>query len=319
MDAPNDSQATPTPLPLPLAAASGFLMGSADAVPGVSGGTIALILGIYDRLLAALAALVRPPWRWKRAETIAALRLLVPLLIGLACAYWLITRLLVGPKDAPGWMLRPETAPYCFAFFFGLVLASLGEPWRRIRRPSAAAWMLAAVGAAAAWLFVGLPHSGGAPATWTLFFGGATAICVMLLPGISGSLLLVILGQYTTITGAVHNREMGTLLVVGAGVITGLALFVPLLRRLLAVRHDATMALLTGLMAGSLRALWPWKSGYDIKKSALDNVAIEGNWPMVAVAIVLGAASVLVLRWVEHRIAQAPGAPAPASPGQETS
>jgi putative membrane protein len=292
-------------------------MGSADAVPGVSGGTIALILGIYERLLASLAAVVRPPWRWRRGEALAALRFLAPLLAGLGLAYWLVTRLLVGPKDAPGWMLRPETAPFCFAFFFGLVLASLGEPWRRIRRPRAGTWALAAAGALAAWFFVGLPHAAGAPATWMLFYGGALAICVMLLPGVSGSLLLVILGQYTTITGAVHDRELLPLVVTGAGVVTGLALFVPLLRRLLIARHDATMAVLTGLMAGSLRALWPWKSGYDVKKSALDNVAVAGNWPAVLGVAALGAGSVLVLRWIERRIEQAPPATAPASPPKE--
>ena len=314
MDAPTEPPVTPPSLPAPLAALSGFLMGSADAVPGVSGGTIALILGIYDRLLAALDALVRPPWRWRRAEAVRALAFLAPLLAGLLAAYWLVTRLLVGPTEAPGWMLRPETAPYCFAFFFGLVLASLPEPWRRIRRPRAMAWWLAAVGAVAAWVFVGLPHAVGAPATWMLFHGGALAICVMLLPGVSGSLLLVILGQYTTITSAVHDRQVVPLLVVAAGVVAGLAVFVPLLRRLLVARHDATMAVLTGLMAGSLRALWPWKSGYDVKKAALDNVGVATNWPAVLAVAALGMASVLLLRWVEHRLQPAPipGAEEPA-------
>lgn len=277
-------------------------MGAADAVPGVSGGTIALILGIYDRLLGSISTLLRPPWRWQRSHAVPALVFLGPLLAGLLAAYWLVTRLLVGPKDAPGLLLRPETAPYCFAFFFGLVLASLGEPWRRMRERGASAYLLAAVGAAMAFVFVGLPHAAGAPATWMLVPGGALAICVMLLPGVSGSLLLVILGQYTTVTGAVHDREIVPLLAVVAGVVLGLALFVPLLRKLLAVRHDATMAVLTGLMAGSLRALWPWKSGYDIKKEALHNLPPGDHVPGVIAAALVGALCVFALRWIERRI-----------------
>lgn len=291
------------PLPPLLAGLSGFCMGAADAVPGVSGGTIALILGIYDRLIGSIAALVRPPWTWRRAEAVPALAFLAPLGAGLLGALWLVTRLLVGPKEEPGLLLRAETAPYCFAFFFGLVLASLGEPWRRIRDRRVSAWMLAVLGAAGAYAFVGLPHAaGGAPSTWMLVPGGALAICVMLLPGISGSLMLVILGLYTTVTGALHDVHVVPLLAFASGVLLGLALFVPLLRKLLAVRHDATMAALTGLMAGSLRALWPWKSGYDIKREALHNLPPGDGVPGVLAAAVVGALCVFGLRWIERRI-----------------
>ena len=290
------------PLPPLLAGLSGLCMGAADAVPGVSGGTIALILGIYDRLLASIAALVRPPWLWRRADVVPALKFLVPLFAGIAAALWSVTRLLVGPKDAPGLLLRPETAPFCFAFFFGLVLLSLGEPWRRIRKRTPLAYVLALLGAAGAFLFVGLPHETGVPETWKFVPGGALAVCVMLLPGISGSLLLVILGLYTTVTGAFHGGPLVVLVAFAGGVVLGLAIFVPLLRKLLAVRHDATMAVLTGLMAGSLRALWPWKSGYDIKHEALDNLPPGDHVPGVIAAAVVGAVCVFALRWIERRI-----------------
>lgn len=296
-------QAPPRSLPMPLAGMCGALMGTADAVPGVSGGTIALVLGIYDRLLAALSAVLRPPWLWRRDEFVRALRFLVPLTLGLLAAYYAVTRLLVGPKEAPGLMLDAATAPYCYAFFFGLVLFGLWEPWRRIENRNAWTYVLCLVGAAIAFLFVGLPHNTRAPETWMLFHGGALAIAVMLLPGVSGSLLLVILGQYTTIVGAVHDREWVPLLVVAAGILAGLATFVPFLRMLLARTPHATLAVLTGMMAGSLRALWPWKTSYDVRTGQTENAAVGANVPLVLAFVVLGGLAIWLLTRLEHRLA----------------
>ncbi len=293
----------PRPLRWHLVATSGLLMGAADAVPGVSGGTIALVLGIYDRLLASLAAVVHPPWRWKRPDVVAAIGFLLPLLAGLLAALWLGTRLLVGPKDAPGLLLRPETAPLCFGFFFGLVVCSVPEPWRRIRDRRVGLVALFAAGAVGAFLFTGLPHVSRPPELWMLVPGGALALCVMLLPGVSGSMMLVILGQYATVTGAIHDRNLLPVGATALGVVLGIALFVPLLRRLLAARHDATMAVLTGMMAGSLRAVWPWKSGFDAAAGEIVNVAPKEPIAGVIVAALAGAACVFVLRLVEARVA----------------
>ena len=299
------------PLPLPLSFVSGFCMGGADAVPGVSGGTIALILGIYQRLIdsigtcLALPRLIGSPAG--RARLGGALRFLIPLGLGVVAAYWLATRLLVGPKDAPGLLRVADTAPLCYAFFFGLVLASLREPWRRIEAPTWSHGLLALLGCAAAAAFVHLPHTQGEPEAWQLLYGGAGAIAVMLLPGISGSLLLLILGQYTTVAGAIHDREIGTLGIFVGGILIGLALFVPLLRRLLASYPGRTMAVLTGLMAGSLFALWPWKNQYEPKAGPMHNVAMDGAlWPVLLAALA-GAATVMLLAWLERRIeAQGP-------------
>ena len=287
-------------------------MGAADAVPGVSGGTMALIVGIYERFLAALSVAVRiprligsAPGRRQIAE---ALRLLIPLGLGLIVAYFLVTRLLVGPTDAPGWLRRVETAPLCYGFFFGLVLLSLWEPWRRMRTVTPASWVVAGVFALGAAWFVGLPYATEAPKTWMLIYGGALAVSVMLLPGISGSLLLVILGQYTTVAGALHDRDVMRLGAVALGILLGLALFVPWLRKLLRHHHDLTMAALTGLMAGSLRALWPWKSGYDLKASRLDNIGVQDDWPWVLLAALVGALGVRALAALERRINRRQGA-----------
>ncbi len=292
--------------PPPLTVLSGLLMGGADAIPGVSGGTIALILGIYDLFIESLHQAVRAPLTLlqggDRGQLIKAFRFLIPLGVGVAVAYFLATKLLVGKTENPGLMIRPETAPACYAFFFGLVLFSLREPWRRIKNAEVSHYVAALLGCAAAAIFSGLPHATQEPATWMLFLGGAGAISVMIMPGVSGSLLLVILGQYQTIVNAVHDRNMGIVGVFILGMGCGVLLFVPTLRLLLKRHHDLTMAALTGLMAGSLRALWPWKSSYDIKEAQMVNTGIGDHLALVLVAAACGALVVFLLSKLEHRL-----------------
>lgn len=289
--------------------ASGLLMGGADAVPGVSGGTIALIIGIYDVFIESLSTVVNTPLLIRdpagRKRIIDALKLLVPLGIGVLISYFLVTKILVGPEDDPGILLDPDTAPYCYAFLFGLVLVSLREPWKRISKLDASHFVVAAAFAAGAALFVGLPYRAAEPATWMLALGGAGAIAVMLLPGVSGSLLLVILGQYATVAGAIHDRDLTVIAVFGAGMIGGVITFIPLLRYALKRHHDLTMAALTGLMAGSLRALWPYKSNYVPKVGEMENVGIGDGLPIVIACLIAGGAVVWLLSRLERRILEA--------------
>jgi putative membrane protein len=161
--------------------------------------------------------------------------------------------------------------------------------------------LIALVAATGAVLFIGLPHAQEAPPTWALLYGGALAVAVMLLPGISGSLLLVVLGQYTRVAGALHDGDWGALGVFLAGVALGAALFVPLLRYLLRRQHDVTMAALTGLMAGSLRALWPWKTNYDPKAGMLENAAVGGHLGGVVLCCALGFLAAWALARLERR------------------
>ncbi len=305
------SAVPPKPIPVPLVLAAGAAMGAADAVPGVSGGTIALIVGVYERLLESLSHVLATPRRLRSAEGRAqlrtALQFLVPLGLGVIVAWWLGTRLLVGPSDAPGLIRRLPTAPLCYAFFFGLVLVSVREPWRRIRTPRAQTWIALVLGAVVAAWFAGLPHNQGVTHDWMLLYGGALAIGVMLLPGISGSLLLLILGQYTAVATAVHDLALGRIGFFALGLAIGAATFVPVLRALLRRFHDVTLAALTGLMLGSLRALWPYKAQYEPKAGLMENIAPFGAiWP-VLLAVVLGAASVWALPLLETRIARAQG------------
>jgi len=293
------------PIPLGRAMVSGLLMGGADGIPGVSGGTIALVLGIYERFIAALSTVLKAPTLLRdptgRSQIATALRLLFPLGLGMAMAYWLVTWLLIGKTADPGLMMREASAPCCYAFFFGLVLVSLKEPWRRIPGHRTSTWCVALAAFLVSVTFSGLPYARTEPETWMLLLGGAGAISVMLLPGVSGSLLLVMIGQYAAVVRAVHDLDMTRILVFALGIGIGLALFVPVLRNLLHRTHDHTMAALTGLMAGSLRALWPWKEQYDPKVGPLHNMGIGDDIPYVIVSAMAGAALVILLARLQRR------------------
>ncbi len=309
--------------------ARGLAMGVADAIPGVSGGTIALILGFYDRLIGSLALLMRvlthPRERLTWLGVREALSFLLPLGAGLVSSLFVATRLLVGklPEAAPGqeralfeqlqreppagWLVRPDTAPLVFAFFFGLVLASVNEPWRVKRTTRAVDWPLAVVGALAA---IGLslsPPAAGSVAPLALVGAGAVAISVMLLPGVSGSLALLVLGMYQPVTGALHERNVPVVAWFLLGIVLGVITFVPLLRRLLAHAHDRTMSVLSGLMAGSLAALWPWKAHYLPKFIPVAGPMSlrwpDANWWGPVLSAVAGAAVIIGMARAARRLA----------------
>ncbi|MEM7247885.1 MAG: DUF368 domain-containing protein [Acidobacteriota bacterium] len=253
----------------------GLAIGAADGVPGVSGGTIALLLGLYERLLESAQAVIAAPFTFRdpsqRPALYAGLRFLVPLGAGVVTAYLIVTKLLVGKTGEPGLLLRAESAPYLYALFFGLVLGSAWVVWGRVPEPRAptAAWLL--LGTLVSYSIIGIERSQDTPATWTLLPGAAVAISAMLLPGVSGSMVLLILGQYVVVSQAVHDRNLPPLMVFGCGILLGAAVAIPVLKRVLARWPRAALATLTGLMLGSLRATWPYKDGYDPKVSSLSN------------------------------------------------
>ncbi len=266
----------------------GMAMGVADAIPGVSGGTIALILGFYDRLIDSIADLIRlaksPRDPESRRKFTRALSFLVPLVVGIGAAIFTATRLLVGKvyvraeeleflsleagreilAETPpaGLLVNPRTAPFVFAFFFGLVLWSIREPWSKRRGKKPVDFLLFFLGAIPPAALVLLPGLQIPIHPLTLLGAGALAISVMLLPGISGSLALLVIGMYQPVSESVHERDIATLGVFILGMGAGLVVFIPILRRILHRYHDRTMAVLSGLMGGSLLALWPWKVHY---------------------------------------------------------
>jgi putative membrane protein len=242
----------------------GFLMGSADIVPGVSGGTVALVLGIYERLVHNIhtgAGVLGAGLRGRFAEAGARWRqidwaFLLSLLTGIAMAVVSLARLLETLL---------EDHPQAMAgLFFGLVAGSIVIAWRLVSRWTPA--LLGAMGAAAvaAFFFLGLRSGDVADPSTPVFFGaGVLAIVAMILPGISGSFILLMIGMYDAVLAAVNDRELATLLVLGVGAVVGLAGFSTVLDRLLRDHHDPTMAILVGIMTGSLRVLWPWPDGTD--------------------------------------------------------
>ncbi|MBI3958651.1 MAG: DUF368 domain-containing protein [Chloroflexi bacterium] len=239
-------------------AARGFLMGAADVVPGVSGGTMAFILGIYEELIQSIRAAARPPF-WKAllglriGEALRAVNagFLVALFAGILLAVFSLAKGLE-------WLLVNQPV-YLWSFFFGLVLASVWTVSKRIPRWSPLLVGAVIVGAVGAYILVGLVPLQTPESPWFLFLSGALAICAMILPGISGSFILVLLGKYQFVLGAVNQRDFVTIAIVGAGAVIGLVSFAQVLGWLFKRYHDLAVALLTGLMVGSLRKIWPWK------------------------------------------------------------
>lgn len=236
---------------------TGIAMGSADIVPGVSGGTMAFIMGIYEDLLHAIKSVgldvIKLGLRFKIKEALDRIPLtfLIPLFLGIATAILSLVRIITHILDTD-----PE---YLFAFFFGLVLASIVAIAARINhwRPAIIGALVA--GTAIAVLIVTRTPSKVEANPLNLFFSGMLAIMAMILPGISGSFILLILGQYDNALNAVKNVEIVNILALGLGCALGLALFVRLLSWLLKHYHQTVIALLVGFMVGSLFKIWPWK------------------------------------------------------------
>jgi len=241
-------------------AVKGLAMGSADLVPGVSGGTVALITGIYGELLNAVSSLgegLRAASRGHLTEGVAAVhtRFLVCLAAGLLTALVTLARLmhyLLAHHPVPTW-----------GMFFGLVAASVLIIGKEARVWQGWGIALFLVGAAAAYYIVGLIPVTTPQAPWFIFLSGMIAICAMILPGISGAFLLLILSKYQYITGALRNPfdtgNLATLAVFATGCLTGLLGFSRFLSYMIDRHYQATMAVLTGLMFGSMRKIWPWK------------------------------------------------------------
>lgn len=257
----------------------GFFMGTADVVPGVSGGTIALLLGIYDRFVGAIrtgSGALGQILRGNFSGALATLRtvewsLILPLAVGVLTA----VRLLSSVLDR----LLTDEPEAMAGLFLGLVVASTIVAWQMITVPTA---RLAAIsGAVGVVTFVLLGFSSGPlsdPSLLVWFGAGAIAICAMILPGISGSFLLLMLGMYGAVLGAVHevSDSLVKLGVFMVGAIVGLALFSSLLGWLLDNHRSTVMAVLVGLMLGSVRVLWPWPNGVGVISDEADEV-IDGT------------------------------------------
>ena len=239
----------------------GFCMGSADVIPGVSGGTIALITGIYEDLIAALRSFDTEMIRKilavdiKGALAKAHIRFLLILFFGIALAIISLAQLM-------NYLLHYHPVPI-WSLFFGLIMASILAVGKQVTHWLGQAGMCFILGILAAYLIVNLIPIQTPEALWFIFLCGVLAICAMILPGISGAFILLILGKYEFITATLKNpfllQNFSIILVFCIGCAIGLAGFSRVLNYLLKNFHNSTLAFLTGLITGSLVKIWPWK------------------------------------------------------------
>ena len=295
--------------------AKGMAMGAADVVPGVSGGTVAFITGIYDELLRSIGAVpnaVGPLLRGRVAEAwrIANANFLLVLFAGILTSVLSLAKLIT-------YLLEHHPIPV-WSFFFGLILVSVHLVSKEIQRRSVSRLISLCVGIGFAyWITVAAPMQWSASSI-SLFFAGAIAICAMILPGISGSFILVLLGLYPVILGAVRALDLGVMLTFAAGCLVGLLSFARLLSWVLQRWRDLTLAFLTGLMLGSLNKVWPWKEtltwrldSHGERVPLLEQNLLPGTYgdltgqdPQLLLAVLLavaGVALVLGLEWFAGR------------------
>lgn len=272
----------------------GVVMGAADAVPGVSGGTMALITGIYERLINALASFrLGLLGLLRRGELLAVWRevdgaFLVSLGTGIIVS-------LVTVLNVVQWLLS-TAPPVLWAFFFGLIVASLimllkAHRWRRVD----IGLFIAGTVIAASISFLGEMALAVTPLT--LVIGGALAISAMLLPGISGSFILLLLGLYPAITAAVHARDLVTIAWVALGCLVGLLVFSRFLQWVLARWHDRVMGFMLGFVLGALLKVWPWQHDQQwLTPENYVNLSGQPSWFFGALlAAIVGAALVTLL------------------------
>ncbi len=236
----------------------GMAMGAADVVPGVSGGTIAFISGIYEELLDSINAFnfsilktlkdegVNKVWKNINGNFLSAL------LLGIAISVLSLAKVL-------SWLLEYH-AVLLWSFFFGLVVASIIFVGKQVREWNFKTIAVLIIGILIAYSITQMqPAVGANPSALYLIISGALAISAMILPGISGAFILVLLGVYQVVLTAVHQKDLLKITLVGLGAIVGLLSFSRILKFIFVRYHNMTLALLTGFIIGALNKIWPWK------------------------------------------------------------
>ena len=292
-------------------ALKGCAMGMADVVPGVSGGTIAFISGLYEELLDSIrsvdATALRLLLRFRLAEFWRHIngRFLLPVLLGIAVAIFSLARLMT--------YLLTNHPIAIWSFFFGLIVASALLVARQIGRWDWRTVLAFAVGAAAAWWITVATPAETPDDWWFVMLSGAIAICAMILPGISGAFILLLLGKYQYIMHAVGEFDIPVIAVFVIGAAAGIISFSHLLSWLLKHWHDVTVAVLMGFMVGSLNKVWPWKETVETyldshgvaQPLVQNNIApgtfeqLTGQPSLLVQAILLGIVGFLVIYGIE--------------------
>lgn len=297
---------TPQPVSWFTSFLRGGAVGTTEALPGISGGTVALIVRLYDDLIhgaghvfGGIRLTVADGIRGRgtaRAQTRFAKvnwPVMVPALIGMA-VFLGIAIVLIEP-------IVTSHTQIVYAIFFGLVLGSLPVPYQESKsRWRMRDYGLAVVAAAAAFSVMGLPQAQLEPHLWVVFLGAAVAICALVIPGLSGSFILLTVGLYEPTLSAVKSLDFAYIGSFMAGAAVGLASFVKMLQHLLTNHRHVTLVVLTGLMAGSLRALWPWGP------AATENGGADSAlWVIVAMIAGFVAVTALLL-WERRQVGARP-------------
>ncbi len=284
----------------------GMAMGAADVVPGVSGGTIAFISGIYEELITSLNNVnwgVIKTWRAKGFKAAWASlngNFLLALFIGILISVLSLAKII-------SWLLENHPV-LLWSFFFGLVLASVFFVAKDIGRWNVGTVFIFIAGAILAWVITSLPPSGSSDSLFFLFISGALAICAMILPGISGAFILVLLGSYKTVLDAVHQKDLLIIASVSIGAVFGLLSFARILKWMFNNYKNITLALLTGFILGSLNKIWPWKMTLEsrvigdktvvLRESNISPFAYEGD-PQLLYSIILAVLGFSVIFTLE--------------------
>ena len=292
--------------------AKGFCIGAADVVPGVSGGTMAFILGIYRRLIDAIrafdTALVRLllARRYRDAATHADLALIAPLALGVFGALLFFTRVVPLPRLI-------ETHPdFVYGLFFGLIVASIVVLLRSLDGIRPVEWMVTACGAVAGLGIVNLVPVATPETPWFIALCGAVAVSAMLLPGVSGSFVLLILRKYAYVFDGIGRFDPGIVIPFGIGVIAGLMAFSRMLAWLLREWYRLTLLAVCGLLIGSLWVVWPFQDRrYEIVRGNQRLISSDPVWPeavgdTTTGALALMAVGVLLVAAI-HRLARRRG------------
>jgi putative membrane protein len=241
----------------------GLAMGAADVVPGVSGGTIAFISGIYEELITSINNVNISLFKTLKKNGFQAFwkqlngNFLVALFTGIFISVFSLAK-------GISWLLVNQPI-LLWSFFFGLVVASIFFVGKSLERWNMVAVVMFVLGAAIAFYITTLPPAENTESLPFLFFSGALAICAMILPGISGAFILVLLGSYKVILDAVHEKDFKIVATVGLGAIFGILSFAKLLKWMFSHYKDLTLAVLTGFILGSLNKIWPWKKVLETK------------------------------------------------------
>jgi len=242
-------------------------MGAADVVPGVSGGTIAFITGIYEELIHSIKSIdieavklfFTGKWRsfWKHING----NFLLSVFAGIFIAVVSLARLLEHLLESQPVLI--------WSFFFGLILISSWVVARRIKQWNYSKVVALVGGIAIAFYITSVTPAVTTNAAWFIILSGVLASCAMILPGISGSFILLLLGKYAFALRAVNEADLGAIFLLGVGAVIGLLSLSRLLSWLFKKYHDGTVAILAGFMIGSLNKIWPWKE-------TVETVVIEG-------------------------------------------